>query len=77
VAVVVTSPPCAFEDYCLDRVDPEMPINLMVGDLQRIEQYPAFGYQAPEGIPAAVKASYDRLVVAGFSRHLIASSVSS
>jgi len=74
VAVFVTSPPCEFDDYCLDRVDPEMLVNLMVGDLQRIERYPALGYQAPEDIPAAVKASYERLVAAGFTRHLIASS---
>jgi uncharacterized SAM-binding protein YcdF (DUF218 family) len=69
--VSVTSPPCEFEDYCLTRFDPEVVINLMVGDLQRIEKYPALGFQAVEDIPSGVRASYARLVAAGFTKHLI------
>jgi uncharacterized SAM-binding protein YcdF (DUF218 family) len=74
VTVFVTSPPCEFDAYCLGRFDPEVVINLMVGDLQRIERYPALGYQAAEDIPTSVKASYERLVAAGFNRHLIEAS---
>jgi uncharacterized SAM-binding protein YcdF (DUF218 family) len=68
----MTSQPCSFEDYCLKRYDPELIINLMVGDFQRIAVYPAMGFQAEEVIPADVDEAFGRLVAAGFDRHLIA-----
>jgi uncharacterized SAM-binding protein YcdF (DUF218 family) len=71
LAFTMTSQPSSFEDYCLMRYDPELIINLMVGDFQRIVLYPAMGYQAPEEIPAEVNEAYRRLVAAGFDRHLI------
>ena len=70
VAVFVTSPPCEFEDYCLNRFDLELVVNPMVGDLQRIERYPALGFQAPEDIPASVGAACQRSIAAGFTKHL-------
>ncbi|HXQ42708.1 MAG TPA: YdcF family protein [Candidatus Udaeobacter sp.] len=71
LAFTMTSQPCSFKDYCLKRYDPELIINLMVGDFQRIALYPAMGYQAPEEIPAEVNEAFRRLVAAGFDRHLI------
>jgi len=73
VDFTMTSQPCSFEDYCLKRYDPELIINLMVGDFQRIALYPAMGFQAREEIPADVDAAFRRLVAAGFDRHLVRS----
>jgi hypothetical protein len=43
----------------------------MVGDLQRIREYPARGFQVPQVIPEDVWAAYEALVAAGFDRHLV------
>jgi uncharacterized SAM-binding protein YcdF (DUF218 family) len=47
-------------------------INEMVGDLQRIIEYPRLGFQSPQEIPGEVLAAYAELVARGFTRHLIA-----
>lgn len=67
----VTSPPCGFEEYVLERFDTDMLVNLMVGDLQRMAVYGRSGLQAPETIPPEVRAAFNRLVQAGYSRHLV------
>ena len=43
----------------------------MVGDLQRIREYPARGFQIPQEIPADVWDAYEQLVGAGYNRHLM------
>jgi hypothetical protein len=42
----------------------------MVGDLARIIQYPALGYQAPIDIPTRVRDAHEALVKAGYTAHL-------
>jgi uncharacterized SAM-binding protein YcdF (DUF218 family) len=42
----------------------------MVGDLARIIEYPALGYQAPIDIPPTVRDAYRVLVDAGYTAHL-------
>lgn len=71
ISFVVTSSPSTFEEECLSRFDPIVLINLLVGDLQRIELYPICGFQASEYIPQHVRDAYRRLIAAGFTRHLI------
>jgi hypothetical protein len=46
-------------------------IHIMVGDLQRIKLYPAMGFQIPLEIPAEAWDAYERLVAAGFDKHLV------
>ncbi|MFC5412668.1 YdcF family protein [Larkinella bovis] len=75
--VRVTSPQASFEEY-LDPfsnpdLSPEQVINSMVGDLQRIREYPRKGFQIPQEIPPAVWAAFEALVAAGFDQHLIKS----
>jgi hypothetical protein len=43
----------------------------MVGDLQRIREYPARGFQIPQDIPDDVWDAYEQLVRAGYDRHLM------
>jgi len=66
----VTSPPIAFEDYPNAEIPQEQMINIMVGDLQRLRDYPAKGFMIPQEIPSSVLAAFERLVALGFNRHL-------
>ena len=47
----VTSPQISFDDYPNEEIPIEMLINNMVGDLQRIKEYPEKGYQIFQEIP--------------------------
>ena len=71
VEVRVTSPRLGFADYCavIPRDDV---IHIMVGDLQRIMEYPALGYMIAQPVPEEVRAAFDQLVAAGYVRHLLA-----
>lgn len=43
----------------------------MVGDLQRIKEYPAVGFQIPQDIPSDVWEAYEQLVALGYDEYLI------
>lgn len=47
--------------------------NMLVGDLQRIIEYPKQGYATPQEVPASVLAAYERLVSAGYVSRLLRS----
>jgi len=73
--VLVTSPQVTFEEYlsnysngALSRDDV---INIMVGDLHRVKEYPARGFQIAQEIPADVWEAFEALVAAGYDRHLV------
>jgi uncharacterized SAM-binding protein YcdF (DUF218 family) len=71
----VTSPQISMDDY-LSRYSHESlsaddVISIMVGDLQRIREYPKRGFQIPQEIPDDVWQAYGELVKAGFDRHLL------
>lgn len=68
---IITSPAITFEEYPNDQIDQELMINIMVGDLQRIMEYPAKGFQIPMEVPRDVKTAYEFLVKAGYDKHLI------
>lgn len=68
--LIVTSPQIGFEDYPTAEISLEKVINIMVGDLQRIRIYPDRGFQIPQEIPDDVWAAYERLVAAGYTKHL-------
>ncbi|HEY4063610.1 MAG TPA: YdcF family protein [Puia sp.] len=70
--LIVTSPLLSFEDYPTKEIPLEKVIHIMVGDLQRIRIYPAKGFQIPQDIPDDVWEAYQRLVTAGFNKHLAA-----
>ncbi|GAB3335322.1 YdcF family protein [Larkinella ripae] len=73
--VNVTSPQVSYEDYLDQYSNPDLSveavINIMVGDLQRIREYPRKGFQIPQDIPQDVWEAYETLVAAGFDQHLI------
>jgi len=67
----VTSPSIKYEDFFDDNNPKELILNLMVGDLQRIKEYPKVGYQIEQDIPANVWEAYEHLVELGYTKHLI------
>lgn len=69
--LIVTSPQVSFEEYPNEEIPIERVINIMVGDLQRIEAYPAKGFQIYQAIPENVWSAYNELVKCGFDKHLI------
>ena len=46
-------------------------INIMVGDLQRIDVYGQNGFQIPQEIPEEVREAYRALVRAGYDKQLL------
>lgn len=68
---VVTSPPISFEDYPDKLRTKEDVIGIMAGDLQRIKLYAEKGFQIPQEIPNDVWGAYEKLVKAGYTKHLI------
>ncbi|MBI1762480.1 MAG: YdcF family protein [Acidobacteria bacterium] len=71
IELIVTSPPISFTTYPTAQLSQETVLNIMVGDLQRIRDYPAKGFQIPQPIPAEVWQAYEQLVAMGFDKHLI------
>jgi len=68
---IVTSPKISFENYPQEDRTMEHIIDMMVGDLQRIKDYPAKGFQIEQDIPESVWKAYESLVEAGYTRQLI------
>ncbi|KND91576.1 Uncharacterized protein TOPH_03659 [Tolypocladium ophioglossoides CBS 100239] len=70
-AFTVTSPRFdGFEAYPDAENPRDLVISIMVGDLVRIRDYPAKGFQVEQPIPREVWAAMERLVAAGFDKHL-------
>lgn len=46
-------------------------INEMVGDIERIQKYPALGHQAPHELPPHIMEAWDYLIGQGFTEHLM------
>ena len=72
VDLIVTSPPISLADYPNEsNMVGEHWIHALVGDLQRIKEYPARGFQIEQEIPEAVWAAYEYLVELGYTNRLI------
>jgi len=73
--VLVTSPQASMDDYLNgyshDTLSADDIISIMVGDLQRIREYPAKGFQIHQDIPDDVWYAYEELVKAGYDGHLL------
>jgi hypothetical protein len=62
----------SYEEYVNNgAISKEDIINVMVGDTQRIREYPKKGFQIEQDIPDGVWAAYQRLVELGFDKHLV------
>ncbi|MFF7328493.1 ElyC/SanA/YdcF family protein [Streptomyces sp. NPDC008150] len=68
---------CASEDLTLDDYvksigDEKLVLDMLVGDLQRVIEYPKLGYAVVQPVPEDVHEAYESLVAAGFTSRLIA-----
>lgn len=71
VEAVCISEPLSFDDYVKSIGDEYLVIDMLVGDLQRVIEYPKLGFAVPQDVPERVVAAYTRLVSAGFDSRLL------
>lgn len=73
--VIVTSPRVPLAEYMTKYSHGSLSehdvISIMVGDLQRLRDYPAKGFQIPQEIPADVWAAFEELVRLGYDTRLL------
>lgn len=70
--VQVTSPQLDFLNYCNAEITREDVTSIMVGDLQRIIEYPKLGYMIEQDVPEDVMTAMDTLIAAGHDKHVLA-----
>jgi uncharacterized SAM-binding protein YcdF (DUF218 family) len=71
VEPVCTSAPLTFSEYKKSRDHGTELIDMIIGDLQRIIEYPGQGFAIAQDVPPSVYAAYRRLVAAGFSSRML------
>ncbi|MEW2314076.1 YdcF family protein [Streptomyces bauhiniae] len=66
------SEPLEFDDYLKSIGNEKLVLDMLVGDLQRIIEYPKLGFAMEQEVPEDVRAAYASLVQDGFTSRLIA-----
>jgi uncharacterized SAM-binding protein YcdF (DUF218 family) len=69
--IIVTSPQIEYDNYFNEQNPKETVLNIMVGDMQRIQEYAKLGFQIEQDIPAEVWTAYEQLVKLGYDKRLI------
>lgn len=69
--VICSSRPLTLSDYIATIGDPLFVINMIVGDTQRVMEYPGADVSIEQPVPDSVLAADERLVAAGFTSRLI------
>ena len=72
VDVVCASDRQTLQDYATAIGDDRLVLDMLVGDLQRVIEYPKSGFAIEQDVPADVLAAYDRLVRGGYDSRLMA-----
>ncbi len=71
VEAVCASRPTGLGDYVEATGDARQVIDMMVGDLQRVMEYPRLGFAVAQEVPPRVRDAYASLVASGFDGSLI------
>ena len=71
VQVMCASRPLPLDEYIASIGDVDHVIGMLVGDTQRIIEYPKRGFAVEQDMPNEVTAAYQRLVDAGYTSRLI------
>ena len=58
-------------DYIDGIEGPGFVISMMVGDTQRVIEYPKLGHALPQEVPRPIEAALERLIAAGFTDRLL------
>jgi uncharacterized SAM-binding protein YcdF (DUF218 family) len=72
VDIICASEPLEFDDYLKSIGDDKLVLDMLVGDLQRVIEYPALGFAVEQEVPKDVHAAYESLIRDGFTSRLIA-----
>lgn len=67
---IVTSPSITFEMYEIERQQENRWVDVLVGNLYRIKEYPAKGFQIPQNIPLEVLIAYEELINLGYTKFI-------
>ncbi|MFA6254026.1 MAG: YdcF family protein [Candidatus Paceibacterota bacterium] len=71
---LVTSPQVSYGEYFNgDEEYRDKFVNVMVGDLQRIKEYPKLGFQIEQEIPDEIWQAYKGLIALGYDKYFISS----
>jgi uncharacterized SAM-binding protein YcdF (DUF218 family) len=71
VETVCASEPLEFDDYLKSIGDEKLVLDMLVGDLQRLIEYPKLGFAIAQDIPEDVYAAYGSLLASGFDSRLL------
>lgn len=71
LAVVCASEPVTLPDYVTSIGDERLVVDMLVGDLQRVIEYPALGYAIEQDVSDEVLDAYSRLVGRGYDSRLL------
>jgi hypothetical protein len=68
---VCVSEDISFDEYLKSIGDDKLVIDMLVGDLQRVIEYPARGFAIAQDVPDDVMGAYQRLIAAGYDSRLM------
>ncbi|MQY40447.1 hypothetical protein SRB17_84800 [Streptomyces sp. RB17] len=71
VHIVCASEPLELDDYIKSIGDEKLVVDMLVGDLQRVIEYPKLGFAVEQEGPRDVCDAYKRLLRVGFDSRLI------
>ncbi|WP_191134021.1 YdcF family protein [Streptomyces sp. col6] len=71
VEILCASEPLEFGDYVKSIGDEKLVLDMLVGDLQRVIEYPTRGFAIEQEVPEDVRAAYTSLTHDGFTGRLI------
>ncbi|MFI9358677.1 YdcF family protein [Streptomyces lydicus] len=71
VEVICASEPLEFDDYLKAIGDEAFVTHMLVGDMQRVIEYPRLGFAIEQDVPEDVHAAYESLVHDGFTSRLL------
>lgn len=71
VEIVCASQPIDFNDYLKGMGDERKVAEMLVGDLQRVIEYPKLGFAVEQEVPRDVNDAYEALVRDGFTSRLL------
>ncbi|MEV0266753.1 YdcF family protein [Streptomyces sp. NPDC050617] len=69
--ILCASEPLELDDYLKGIGDEKLVLDMLVGDLQRVIEYPKLGFAIEQEVPEDVRAGYESLVRDGFTGRLI------
>jgi hypothetical protein len=69
--IVCASEPLELDHYTKSSGDEKLVVDMLVGDLQRVMEYPKLGFTVEQDVPGDAYDAYERLLGVGFDSRLI------